>query len=183
MLQMDSNMKHFMIENDFATNGNDGMFRLQNARWELTSEWGLGYTKEDGYEVETHLGRYIDKNQFFQVFVGFDWNQHNTKGNHSIEKNVFGQNTERNKGLFSTGFIYKLPMLIDFQTEIYHTGKVRLQFMREDIPISKRVRAGFMWNTDKEYMGELSYILNRNMSIRSHYDSDMGFGLGLSLNY
>ena len=183
MLQMDSNMKHFMIENDFATNGNDGMFRLQNARWELTSEWGLGYTKEDGYEVETHLGRYIDKNQFFQVFVGFDWNQHKMKGNHSIEKNVFGQNTERNKGLFSTGFIYKLPMLIDFQTEIYHTGKVRLQFMREDIPISKRVRAGFMWNTDKEYMGELSYILNRNMSIRSHYDSDMGFGLGLKLNY
>jgi hypothetical protein len=74
-------------------------------------------------------------------------------------------------------------MLIDFQTEIYHTGKVRLQLMREDIPISKRVRAGFMWNTDKEYMGELSYILNRNMHIRTHYDSDMGFGVGLRLVY
>ncbi len=35
--------------------------------------------------------------------------------------------------------------------------------MREDIPISKPVRAGFMWNTDKEYMGELSYILEQEI--------------------
>ena len=184
MLQMESNMKHVMAENDFATNGLDGMLMVQDARWALTSEWGIGYKPEHGYEVETHLGRFIDRNQWFQVFVGFDWNQHKMLAEHgNVEKNIFGQKTDRNKGLFSTGFVYKLPMLIDFQTEIYHTGKVRLQFMREDIPISKRVRAGFMWNTDKEYMGELSYILNRNMHIRTHYDSDMGFGVGLRLVY
>ena len=182
MLQMDSNMKHFMAENDFATNGLDGSFMVQDARWALTSEWGIGYKPEHGYEVETHLGRYFGKNQFLQAFIGFDWNQHRTK-RHKVEKNIFGQKTDRNKGLFSAGFVYKLPMLIDFQTEIYHTGKVRLQLMRKDIPISKRVRAGFMWNTDKEYMGELSYILNKNMHIRTHYDSDMKFGVGLKLVY
>ncbi|MFV0210408.1 multicopper oxidase domain-containing protein [Empedobacter falsenii] len=182
MLQMDSNMKHFMAENDFATNGLDGSFMVQDARWALTSEWGIGYKPEHGYEVETHLGRYFGKNQFLQAFIGFDWNQHRTK-RHKVEKNIFGQKTARNKGLFSAGFVYKLPMLIDFQTEIYHTGKVRLQLMRKDIPISKRVRAGFMWNTDKEYMGELSYILNKNMHIRTHYDSDMKFGVGLKLVY
>ncbi|MDM1542442.1 multicopper oxidase domain-containing protein [Empedobacter sp. 189-2] len=182
MLQMDSNMKHFMAENDFATNGLDGSFMVQDARWALTSEWGIGYKPEHGYEVETHLGRYFGKNQFLQAFIGFDWNQHRTK-RHKVEKNIFGQKTARNKGLFSAGFVYKLPMLIDFQTEIYHTGKVRLQLMRKDIPISKRVRAGFMWNTDKEYMAELSYILNKNMHIRTHYDSDMKFGVGLKLVY
>ncbi|MCA4777550.1 multicopper oxidase domain-containing protein [Empedobacter stercoris] len=182
MLQMDSNMKHFMAENDFATNGLDGSFMVQDARWALTSEWGIGYKPEHGYEVETHLGRYFGKIQFLQAFIGFDWNQHRTK-RHKVEKNIFGQKTARNKGLFSAGFVYKLPMLIDFQTEIYHTGKVRLQLMRKDIPISKRVRAGFMWNTDKEYMGELSYILNKNMHIRTHYDSDMKFGVGLKLVY
>jgi len=182
MLQMDSNMKHIMAENDFATNGLDGQFMVQNARWVLSSEWNIGYKDEHGYEVEAHLGRFIDKNQWLQVFVGFDWNKHKAL-KHSIEKNIFGQNTERNRGLFSAGFVYKLPMLIDFQTEIYHTGKVRLQVMREDIPISKRIRAGFMWNTDKEYMGELSYIINRNMQFRTHYDSDMKFGVGLRLVY
>lgn len=184
MLQMDSNMKHFMAENDFATNGLDGMLMVQDARWALTSEWSIGYKPEHGYEVETHLGRYFGKNQFLQAFVGFDWNQHKMLTMHGkVEKNIFGQKTDRNKGLFSVGFVYKLPMLIDFQTEIYHTGKVRLQFMREDIPVSKRIRAGFMWNTDKEYMGELSYILNKNMHIRTHYDSDMGFGVGMRMVY
>ena len=55
--------------------------------------------------------------------------------------------------------------------------------MRKDIPISKRLRAGFMVNTDLEYMADLKYIINKNMAIRTHYDSDMGLGVGLSLNY
>ena len=43
-------------------------------------------------------------------------------------------------------------MLVTFQTEVYHDGNVRMQLMREDIPISKRLRMAFMVNTDKEYM-------------------------------
>lgn len=74
-------------------------------------------------------------------------------------------------------------MLINFQAEVYHDGIIRLQLMREDIPISKRLRGGFMVNTDKEYMTELKYILNKNVSIRAHYDSDMGWGAGISLAY
>ena len=136
-----------------------------------------------GYEVETHLGRFLGRNQWFQVFVGFDW-RYRKMGHHEVEKNLFGQkNTKDERALVSAGFVYTLTMLVNFQAEVYHDGNVRLQLMREDIPISKRIRAGFMVNTDKEYMGELSYILNRNMSIRTHYDSDMGFGLGLKLNY
>lgn len=183
MLQHESNMTHFMVENDFATNGNDGMLMLQNARWSLNSEWALGYNDRHGYEVETHLGRFLGRNQWFQVFVGFDW-RYRKMGHHEVEKNLFGQkNTKDERALVSTGFVYTLPMLINFQAEVYHDGNVRLQLMREDIPVSKRIRAGFMVNTDKEYMGEFSYILNRNISVRTHYDSDMGFGLGLKLNY
>jgi hypothetical protein len=40
-----------------------------------------------------------------------------------------------------------------------------------------------MVNSDKEYMAGFDYILNRNIRIRSHYDSDMGLGIGLFLNY
>ena len=55
--------------------------------------------------------------------------------------------------------------------------------MREDIPISKRLRWAFMANTDKEYMTGLKYIVTRNLAISTHYDSDMGFGGGLTINY
>jgi len=74
-------------------------------------------------------------------------------------------------------------MLVNFQAEVYHDAIVRLSLTRKDIPISKRMRAGFMLNTDKEYMAELRYIINKNIGVRTHYDSDMGFGVGLSLNY
>jgi hypothetical protein len=49
--------------------------------------------------------------------------------------------------------------------------------MREDIPVSKRIRI-FMVNTDKEYMAGLKYIVGKNIGISTHYDSDMGLGFG-----
>jgi len=76
-----------------------------------------------------------------------------------------------------------LPTLVRFQAEVFTDGIVRLQLMREDIPVAKKVRAAFMVNTDKEYMIGLNYILGRNFSVRTHYDSDMGFGAGITFSY
>ena len=181
-LQAESNEAHFMIENDFATNGNDGMAMLQNARWSLGTEWRLGYHDGHGYEVETHLGRYIGKNQWFMPFVGFDWRYRKQHG--EVEKNLFGQsNTKDHRAVLSLGADYTLPMLVIFQAEVFTDGNVRLQLMREDIPVSPRVRLAFMVNTDKEYMTGLKYILTRNIGITTHYDSDMGFGFGATLSY
>ncbi len=174
---------HLMISNDLATNGNDGELMYQSTRWSIGTEWRLGYHDKHGYETETHIGRYIGKMQWFMPFVGFDW-RYRKLGIDEHEQNLFGQiNTKDNRRLFSAGFNATLPMLLMFQAEVYHDGNVRLQFMREDIPVSKRLRAGFMVNSDKEYMADLRYILARNVSVRTHYDSDMGFGVGLSLNY
>ena len=182
-LQRESNMFHFMVSNDFATNGNDGEAMIQNARWSLGSEWRLGYEDMHGYEVETHFGRYIGKMQWFMPFIGFDW-RYRKMGKDEHEENLFGQvNKKDNRSAFSVGFMYTLPMLINFQAEVYHDGIVRLALMREDIPITRRIRGGFMVNTDLEYMGELRYILSKNFAIRTHYDSDMGFGVGLNLSY
>lgn len=182
-LQKESNMKHFMIQNDFATNGNDGELMLHNTRYSLTTEWRLGYSDMHGYEVETHLGRYIGKMQWFMPFIGFDY-RYRRMDKHGPEKNIFGQKNSKNeRALLSAGFTYLLPMLVRFQAEVYHDGNVRLQLMREDIPVTKRLRAGVMVNSDLEYMGDLRYILTKNLGIRTHYDSDMGFGVGLSVNY
>jgi len=183
MLQRESNMKHIMLESDFANNGIDGEAMIQNTRWALSTEWRIGYNSMHGYEVETHLGRYIGKMQWLMPFIGFDY-RYRKMGIDEQEKNIFNQRNEKDsRRAISLGFVYTLPMLVNFQAEVYHDGIVRLGLMREDIPISKRLRAGFMVNTDKEYMGELKYIVSRNIGIRTHYDSDMGFGVGLSLNY
>ena len=181
-LQSESNKLHFMAENDFATNGNDGMAMLQNTRWSFGTEWRLGYHDGHGYETETHIGRYIGKNQWFMPFVGFDWRYR--KQNGEVEKNLFGQtNTKDQRAVLSLGAEYTLPMLIKLQGEVFSDGNVRFQLMREDIPISPRLRLAFMVNTDKEYMTGFKYIVTRNIGITTHYDSDMGIGFGATLNY
>ena len=182
-LQAESNQLHFMAQNDFATNGNDGQAMFQNARWSFGTEWRLGYHDDHGYESETHSGRYIGKNQWFMPFVGFDA-RYRKLGHNEVEENLFGQKSTKDKRLqFSLGFDYTLPMLVIFQAEMYHDGNFRLQLMREDIPLSQRLRMAFMVNTDKEYMAGLKYIVGKNVGITTHYDSDMGIGFGVNLNY
>lgn len=172
-----------MAENDLATNGNDGEAMYQSTRWSIGTEWRLGYNDMHGYETETHIGKYIGKMQWLMPFVGFDW-RYRKMGIDEHEKNLFGQtNTKDNRAVFSLGVNYTLPMLFMFQTEIFTDGIVRLQLERKDIPISKRVRASLMYNTDDEFMIDLKYILGKNIGIRTHYDSDMGFGIGATSNY
>jgi FtsP/CotA-like multicopper oxidase with cupredoxin domain len=179
----DDRMFHFMAENDFATNGNDGEAMYANTRWSIGAEWRLGYNDMHGYEIETHIGRYIGKMQWLMPFVGFDW-RYRRMGMDEHEQNLFGQtDTKDNRAVFSAGVNYTLPLLIMAQAEIFTDGNVRLQFERKDIPVSKRLRMSLMWNTDKEYMAGLRYIVKRNFGITTHYDSDMGVGFGASLNY
>jgi CopA family copper-resistance protein len=182
-LQAESNQFHLMAENDFATNGNDGKAMLQNTRWSIATEWRLGYNDHHGYESETHIGRYIGRMQWFMPFIGFDARYRKLDVG-EVEKNLFGQTSTKDKRIqASLGFAYTLPMLVIFQTEVYHDGNVRAQLMREDIPISKRLRMAFMVNTDKEYMAGFKYIIAKNFNVTTHYDSDMGIGFGVNLNY
>lgn len=171
-----------MARNDFASNGNDGMLMVHNTRWSLGTEWRLGYNDMHGYETETHLGRYLGKMQWIMPFIGFDWRYRSME--HNEEKNLFGQRSSKNnRAQLSAGIQYTLPMLFQFKTEVYANGNLRLQLMREDIPVSKRLRMSMMVNSDKEYMGGLRYIAGKNIGISAHYDSDMGFGAGLTVSY
>ncbi|UUF13819.1 MULTISPECIES: multicopper oxidase family protein [Flavobacterium] len=183
MLFADDRKFHFMAENDFATNGNDGEAMFQNTRWSIGTEWRLGYNNMHGYETETHIGRYIGKMQWLMPFIGFDWRSRKMEMSEQ-EQNLFGQTSTKDKrAVFSAGVNYTLPMLVVAQTEIFTDGKIRFQLERKDIPVSKRLRMNLMWNTDKEYIAGLKYIAGKNFGITTHYDSDMGIGFGLNLNY
>ena len=39
------------------------------------------------------------------------------------------------------------------------------------------------WWTDKEYMAGFRYIVSKYFSLSTHYDSDMGWGGGVTLVY
>lgn len=182
-LYKDDKEFHFMIQNDFASNGNDGELMYMNTRYNLQAEWRLGYNSMHGYEIETHFGRYIGKMQWLFPYVGIDY-RYRKMGMNEVEKNIFGQyNTKDSRQVFCVGLQYTLPMLIVADARVDTEGKLRFQLMREDIPLTKRLRLNVMGNSDLEYMAGLKYVLDKSFALSAHYDSDMGFGAGLTVTY
>lgn len=185
----DDRMFHPMAQIGLGSNGSDGELMFASTRWQVNSIWHLGTSAKMGYESETMIGRYIGRNQWLFPYVGFDYhfkklnpNEKNIFGDDS--RNMFGQiSNKENRKTLVLGFAYTLPMLVIADMRIDGNGKLRFQLGREDIPVSKRLRANFMFNTDKEYSGGLRYILGKYLSLSSHYDSDMGMGGGLTITY
>lgn len=173
---------HPMAAVGLESNGSDGKFILANTRYRFSTEWRLGLKAHHGNESETYFGKYIGKMQWLFPFIGFDY--HYNSINNMKENNLFGQvSNQKNRKAAVLGVQYILPMLVTAEARLDSKGKVRFQLMREDIPVSSRLRMNFMGNTDKEYMAGLRYIVTKYFSLSTHYDSDMGYGGGITLNY
>ncbi|HLP92491.1 MAG TPA: multicopper oxidase domain-containing protein [Saprospiraceae bacterium] len=163
------------------SNGSDGHLEWMNTRWKLDAEWRLGYNRTTGFETESHLGRYLGKNQFWLAYGGWDWRYR--EGNDS-ERNLFGQfNSKDRRGVACLGIQYIMPWFLVADVRVDHTGYARLQLSREDIPVTRRLRLWGMFNSDLEYAIGTRYIISKYLSASAHYDSDMGLGAGVVLTY
>lgn len=172
---------HPMARVGLESNGSDGEAMVANTRWKLQTIWHLGYHDKHGYEVEANFGRYLGRMQWWVPYVGFDYHY---KQVDSQENNWLGQvSNKNNRKAFVAGVQYTLPMLIIADTRIDTDGKIRLQFSREDVSITSRLRFNFMVNSDAEHMVGVRYIITKYFSLSTHYDSDMGIGVGITLNY
>lgn len=163
------------------SNGSDGEIILSNTRYRLQSEWRVGTDARKGYETESHIGRYLGRMQFWLPYVGWDFRY---RRSNTREKNLFGQqDTKNQRSVVCAGVEYLLPMLVVADARVDMKGNVRFQLSREDITITPRLRWSFMVNTDKEYMAGFRYIVTKYFSFSTHYDSDMGWGGGVTFNY
>ena len=184
----DDRMFHLMAMIGIESSGSDGEAMLANTRWELNEVWHLGYHDMHGYESETMFGRYFGKMQWWYAYAGFDYHYKMEGGTKnwfgSEEKNWFGQTSDKlNRHTVIAGIKYTLPTLTVADFRVDGHGKFRLQLSREDIPVTPRLRFGWMINTDKEYMLGLRYIITKYISLSTHYDSDMAFGAGITFTY
>lgn len=137
-----------------------------------------GRASWDGnYETETHLLRYIDKKQYLAFYIGFDYRKNKTLALANKP------NSKDNRRVFDAGFYYLLPMLVRSEWRIDHTGKLRMQLERRDIPLSNNFFFDFRANTDKEYAVGFRYMIAKPFSISTNYDSDYKWGIGLTWHY
>ena len=129
------------------------------------------------YETETHLLRYLDKKQYLAFYIGYDYRKNKTL------PLANKPNTKDNRRVFDAGFYYLLPMLIRSEWRIDHTGRLRLQLERRDLPLSNNFFVDFRVNTDKEYNVAAMYMIAKSFSISTNYDSDYKWGIGLTWHY
>ena len=163
------------------SNGSDGEIIVADRRWRLQTEWRIGTDGDKGYESETHLGRYLGRMQFWMPYIGWDFRY---RRHGVMEKNLFGQEDTKNKrSVLCAGLQYTLPFLVTADARVDMKGNLRFQLSREDVAVTSRLRFNFMVNTDKEYMVGFRYIFTKWFGLSTHYDSDMGFGAGVTLNY
>jgi len=178
----DDRMFHFMGNIGLESNGSDGELMLANTRYRLSTEFRIGLESHHGNEIETYFGRYFGKMQWLFPFIGFDYHQNSMEN--EMENNLFGQSSnQNNRKAVVIGLQYTLPMLVTAEARLDNKGKLRFQLMREDMPITARLRLNLMGNTDKEYMAGLRYNIAKYFSLSTHYDSDMGYGAGITLTY
>lgn len=172
---------HPMARVGLESNGSDGEAMFANTRWKLHTIWHLGYHDKHGYEVETNVGRYLDPMQWWFPYIGIDYHY---KEAESQETTWLGQVSNKNdRKTFVVGVQYTLPMLIIADSRIDTDGKFRFQFSREDISLTSRMRFGFMVNSDDEYMVGFRYVTTKYFSLSTHYDTDMGLGVGITITY
>ncbi|HEX5152817.1 MAG TPA: multicopper oxidase domain-containing protein [Parafilimonas sp.] len=182
MFKKDNTMYHLMARVGLESNGSDGEAMLSTNRYALITEWRLGLNPHHGYESETMFGRYIGVNQWLFPYVGFDYHKNNKEDQSG--KNFFGQySNQNNRKTFTVGVQYLTPGLFLADARIDGDGKFRFELSREDIPITPRLRFAIMGNTDKEYMAGFKYIVSKWFAASTHYDSDMGFGAGITITY
>ena len=103
---------------------------------------------------------------------------------HDAPENLFGEaNTKDDRKTLNIGLRYTLPLLFILDGHVDTDGELRASLMREDIALTPRLRVDLMGNSDLEYMGRFRYILTKNIAASTHYDSDMGLGVGVTMTY
>ncbi|MCU0390072.1 MAG: multicopper oxidase domain-containing protein [Thermoflexibacter sp.] len=179
--------RHFYSRAEIAleSNGSDGEIEISNTRYFVQTEWRIGLNDQLGYESESHVGRFFGRNQFLRAYIGWDY-RYRKDGlyNPNNGDNIFGNvNTKNDRQVLCMGIQYVLPLHIVSEFRVDNTGLVRFQMRREDFPLTKRMRLNAMINSDLEYTVGARYIMNKYISLSTHYDSDMKWGGGLTITY
>ena len=192
-LNADTRTAHPMARIGLESSGTDGELMFANTRYRLQTEWRVGINEVAGYETESHFGRFLGRMQWWLPYIGWDFRKREVD---PLSKSMFGQrlalpgknlfgqtNTKNFRRAVHVGIQYTLPMLVIADASVDSDGKYRFQLSREDIPLTPRLRANFLVNTDKEYILGMRYIITKYFNLSTHYDNDMGWGAGITITY
>ncbi|WP_210521148.1 multicopper oxidase domain-containing protein [Hymenobacter terricola] len=157
---------------------------LSNNRSALEFEGRVNY--KGNYETETHLLHYLDKQQFWAGFVGYDFRDNKTLRSAADAEGGTRRTSDNNRNFrrqAEVGVYYLLPMLVRAELRTDLTGQPRLQLQRRDLALSNNVFMDIQGNTDKEFTIGFRYMVRKYASLSTNYDNQYGWGAGLTFHY
>ena len=176
----DERMWHFSTNIALQTQGLFVKAMVMNRRYVFDEMAKVNYAGT--FETETHLALIPDKQQYFRIYLGSDIRRLSNANDYL--RIIHRENkTPENRMVATLGVQYLLPFFIQTDLRMDHTGRVRFQISRNDLPITARLRLDAMWNTDMEYEVGLRYIVLKRLSITVNYDSHFGPGVGVMFTY
>ncbi|MBF9252171.1 multicopper oxidase domain-containing protein [Pontibacter sp. 172403-2] len=152
--------------------------RLFNTRNSLNinAEVG-GWYSNKGYEVNVDYARWLT--DYFRVYAGGRFESHMGR---QATKDSDVQEFGRSDNVGVVGVRYLLPLFVNADLSIDHTGQARLS-LDGVWWLFPRTELFYYGDTEKEFMVGLEQILSRDFSLTGSYHSDYGIGGGLSFRF
>ncbi len=170
----DDKMWHFSTAIAAQSQGMFGKAMVMNRNYMFDVMGVVNY--KGNYESETHFARYIDRQQFLKFYVGSDIRSL-PDAPHELSNPI------EKRAVATLGVQYLLPLFLQSDLRVDHTGRVRFQIAKYDMALTSRLRFDGMWNTDKEYELGLRYIATKRFSLSANYSFHFGYGAGISFTY
>ncbi len=179
---------YFTLDGSVQTNMSMGMASLMDARDEFAVMWETGWghetephleshgegpehshgeTPEVEYEVDLLYQRYI--NPYWTVFAGYRLTNMPEKENAAV-----------------VGATHLLPYMVEATLSVESSGDARLglgKTFQLTSRLSSFVRAEYDTGHDFMWMAGANYILTKQLGLTASWDSDYGFGAGLSFRF
>lgn len=157
----------FLLEGQALTNSSEGGAIFRNQRNDFYGTWDAGWRDENQYEADLGWSRYFHPN--FSTDLGWRF----TNGD-----------DEENRAF--AGIRYRLPYMVESRLQIDSRGDLRT-VLGKSLPITQRLSgyAGVRYDTgsDWEWHTGAAWMLAKQFSLITEYDSDHGFGVGIGFRF
>lgn len=157
----------FMGETAIQNNMIMGTAMIMYGREDFYASWDYGVDNHDHYEIDLGWKHYFNQN--ISSVLGYRLTQE-----HMYEERIFG------------GVEYRFPYLVYATLTLDSEGDARLAF-EKDFQITGRLSITPMaeYSTDSEWEWNVSadYLLTRDISLTSGYDSMYGLGGGVKIRF
>jgi len=162
---------YFWGETDVLSNMTEGFLKVANTRNTLELQWEVGWQDVDVTLWEGTLTYDRNVNRFFSLFAGVY-----SEGEDSKEEDTNG----------ILGIRYLLPFNIESRTWVDTEGEIRVIFDKEfDLTPRLSLGAEAEYDTEEKWEAaiEISYMLNKQISLNARWHSEFELGAGITVRF